>query len=215
MIAKTIQITPAVEPLAGRVADLIPGLVRSTGPVSYDYQFGPGDLLTHVVSASWKAPKTLFSAGCATLALEGGELLGVEIGFAGADFYIFRNNLAALAPGLIAGGQVDYDAFVGLVERAGLASYLNAHVPDDVYYLHALATPEQHRGRGVGRDLLRAAIARAQIAGFRELQLDVLADNPAVDFYQAMGLQILAEVHSPLLSRDHGFPGEYRMAVTL
>lgn len=215
MIAKTIQITPAVEPLAGRVADLIPGLVRSTGPVSYDYQFGPGDLLARVVSASWKEPKTLFSAGCATLALEGGDLVGVEIGFAGGDFYVFRNNLAALAPGLIAGGQVDYDEFVGLAERAGLASYLNAHVPDDVYYLHALATPEQHRGRGVGRDLLRVAIDRARVAGFRELQLDVLADNPAVAFYQAMGLRILAEVRSPLLSRDHGFPAEYRMAVTL
>lgn len=215
MIAKTIQITPAVEPLAGRVADLIPGLVRSTGPVSYDYQFGPGDLLARVVSASWKEPKTLFSAGCATLALEGGDLVGVEIGFAGGDFYVFRSNLAALAPGLIAGGQVDYDEFVGLAERAGLASYLNAHVPDDVYYLHALATPEQHRGRGVGRDLLRVAIDRARVAGFRELQLDVLADNPAVAFYQAMGLRILAEVRSPLLSRDHGFPAEYRMAVTL
>lgn len=67
----------------------------------------------------------------------------------------------------------------------------------------------------MGRDLLKAAIGRARTAGYRELQLDVLADNPAVGFYQAMGLRIVAELRSPLLSRDHGFPAEYRMAVTL
>lgn len=51
--------------------------------------------------------------------------------------------------------------------------------------------------------------------GYRELQLDVLAANPAVGFYQANGLRILAETRSPELSRDHAFPSEYRMAVTL
>ena len=44
---------------------------------------------------------------------------------------------------------------------------------------------------------------------------DAPDDNPAVGFYQAHGLRILSEVHSPYLSREHGFPGELRMAVTL
>ena len=99
--------------------------------------------------------------------------------------------------------------------RARKASYLNAYIPDDVYYLHALAAFPRHRGKGLGKALLQAAIARARAQGFRELQLDVLADNPAVSFYQAMGLSIVSEIRSPELSRDHGFPPEYRMAVSL
>ena len=43
----------------------------------------------------------------------------------------------------------------------------------------------------------------------------VLADNPAVGFYQANGLSIVVETRSLELTRDHGFPSEYRMAVTL
>ena len=47
------------------------------------------------------------------------------------------------------------------------------------------------------------------------LQLEVLAGSPAVSFYQAHGLEILAEIRSPDLTRDHGFPAEHRMALSL
>lgn len=215
MTAGTIQLGRLDAPQVERFASLIPKLIRATGPVSYDYQFGSDGLLDRLVAASWRAPGTLFSAACVTAATDGDELLGIELGFAGPDFYAFKDGLAALAPGLIAQGVVTRDELAGLIKRAGQASYLNAHIPDGVYYLHALSALPEHRGRGVGRALLRAAVERARKAGFRELQLDVLADNPAVGFYQAMGLSILAEVRSPELSRDHGFPAEYRMAVVL
>ena len=216
MSAKTLELAAAdAGDLMERLAPQIAGLIRATGPVSYDYQFGGPDLLEAVVAVSWRTPQTLFCAACTTAAMDGDELLGIELGFAGPNFYVFKNNLAALAPGMIARGEIAYEAFAGLAERAEKASYLNAHVPDDVYYLHALSTPPQHRGKGVGRDLLKAAIGRAKAAGYRELQLDVLADNPAVAFYQAMGLRIRAELRSPELTRDHRFPAEYRMAVTL
>ena len=213
MTAKSIQISKASPDDAVRLAPLIAGLIRATGPVSYDYQFG--GLLERVVAASWNTPDTLFAASAATLATDGDELLGMELGFAGPNFYLFKNNLVALAGDLVAQGVVSLEEIQGLAERAEQASYLNAHVPEDVYYLHALSTPERHRGKGVGRQLLHAAIARAKADGYRELQLDVLADNPAVGFYQANGLRILCETRSPNLSRDHGFPSEYRMAVTL
>jgi ribosomal protein S18 acetylase RimI-like enzyme len=193
----------------------IPGLIRATGPVSYDYQFGTGDLLAHMVTASWPTPDTLFCAACTTAVVDGEDLLGIELGFAGPSFYAYKANLAALGRDLVSRGAATYDDLVGVTVRAAKASYLNAHIPDDVYYLHALATPPAHRGKGVGKVLLRAAIERARAAGYRALQLDVLADNPAVGFYQANGLEILAEIRSPELSRDHGFPAEYRMAVAL
>jgi GNAT superfamily N-acetyltransferase len=215
LTAKPIQPLALDAATAERIAPMIPDLIRATGPVSYGYQFGEGDLLDRLVAASWRTPLTLFSAACTTAAFDGDDLLGIELGFAGPDFYGFKANLAALAPDLIAAGTVTYEELGRLLERAERASYLNAHVPDDVYYLHALSTPLRQRGKGAGRLLLEAAIQRARSAGFRELQLDVLADNPAVGFYQTMGLRILTETASPDLSRDHGFPGEYRMAVTL
>lgn len=215
MTANTLELAPVGDDQIARFAPLIAGLIRATGPVSYGYQFGADGLLEEVVAASWTTPDTLFCAACTTAAVQDGELLGIELGFAGPNFYAFKANLVALAPRLMAEGKVSYEQFAGLAARAETASYLNAHVPDDVYYLHALSTPPQHRGKGVGRDLLQAAIGRAAAAGHRELQLDVLADNPAVGFYQAMGLRIVAEIRSPLLSREHGFPAEYRMAVTL
>ncbi|HZZ34204.1 MAG TPA: GNAT family N-acetyltransferase, partial [Caulobacteraceae bacterium] len=116
---------------------------------------------------------------------------------------------------LIARGVIGFEELQGLATRADKASYLNAHVPDGVYYLHALSTPPEHRGKGAGKALLAAAIDRARAAGHAELQLDVLADNPAVGFYRAMGLNILAETRSPELSSDHGFPSELRMAIVL
>jgi len=213
--AKPVQPAPLDQDQADRIAPLVPDLIRATGPVSYGYQFGAGSLLDRLVAASWSTPDTLFCAACTTAVFDGDDLLGIELGFAGPSFYAFKANLAALAPDLMADGKVTYEELSGLLERAEKASYLNAHVPDDVYYLHALSAPERHRGKGAGRALLEAAVERARDAGFRELQLDVLADNPAVGFYQAMGLRILSEARSPDLSRDHGFPAEYRMAVTL
>lgn len=215
MTAKPVQPAPLDQDQADRIAPLVPDLIRATGPVSYGYQFGAGSLLDRLVAASWSTPDTLFCAACTTAVFDGDDLLGIELGFAGPSFYAFKANLAALAPDLMADGKVTYEELSGLLERAKKASYLNAHVPDDVYYLHALSAPERHRGKGAGRALLEAAVERARDAGFRELQLDVLADNPAVGFYQAMGLRILSEARSPDLSRDHGFPAEYRMAVTL
>lgn len=213
-IAK-VQPGPLSEAEAARFAPLIPLLIRATGPVSYNYQFGTDGLLEKLVAASWVRPDTLFCAACTTAMTEDGELLGIELGFAGPNFYTFKSNLAALAPELIQRGEASYEELSGLMVRAGKASYLNAHIPDDVYYLHALAAFPQYRGKGIGKVLFQSALDRARAAGFRELQLDVLADNPAVGFYQAMGLSILAEIRSPELSRDHGFPSEYRMAVTL
>jgi len=215
MGAQAFQLGPVAGPQGARFAPLIAGLIRATGPVSYDYQFGTEGLLERLVAASWPVAGTLFCAACTTAATDGDALLGIELGFAGPNFAVFKASLAGLAPGLIARGEVAYDELAGLTTRARKASYLNAAIPDDVYYVHALSALPEHRGRGVGKALLSAAMGRARTAGYRELQLDVLADNPAVGFYQAAGLEVLSEVRSPELSRDHGFPSEYRMAVAL
>jgi ribosomal protein S18 acetylase RimI-like enzyme len=197
-----------------KFAPLLPDLVRATGPLSYDYQFGkrPG-FFDDFIAASWRTPDTLFGHDVARVALSSGELAGIEIGFDGPDFYRRRDALAQVSAVLIATGRATLPELRALASRSEKASYLNAYIPDGVYYVLALSVRERQRGRGVGARLLLHAIERARGAGHRALQLDVLADNPAVRFYQAMGLDVLAETRSPELSDEHGFPSELRMGI--
>lgn len=216
MVRDHIDIVPALAKPTDPYVPLITELIRATGPVSYDYQFGgDGRLLNAVVTASWNTPETLFAAATSTLAMAGEELAGIEIGFAGPNFYSYKANLGHLAGPLLESGAVSYEDLAGLAGRAEKASYLNAHVPEGVYYLHALSVSPRFQGRGAGARLLKAALDRARKAGFGELQLDVLADNPAVQFYRSFGLRVVVETTSPELAADHGFPSELRMAIAL
>ena len=95
------------------------GLIRATGPVSYDYQFGTDGLLERLVTASWTAPDTLFCAACTTAAVADGELLGIELGFEGPKFYVFKTNLAALAPGISRLGSLQSTVTAVCVGTAG------------------------------------------------------------------------------------------------
>jgi len=211
-----IEIVPATSAGTPNLGLQIAELVHATGPVSYDYQFGADHrMLDALVSASWDTPETLFAAATSTLALTNGELAGVEIGFDGPKFYSYKANLAPLVGPMLERGVVTLDELSALVARADKASYLNPHVPDGVYYLHALSVFPQFRGRRIGARLLENALNRAREAGFGELQLDVLANNSAVEFFRAFGLHVVVETVSPELSRDHGFPAELRMAIAL
>ena len=51
-----------------------------------------------------------------------------------------------------------------------------------------------------------------QEVGRRGLHLDVLLDNPAVEFYRAIGMQCLAEARARI-PFEHGCPVEMRMAI--
>ena len=80
----------------------------------------------------------------------------------------------------------------------------------------------RNRGRGGTRrgaltehmQLLSRAMNTARTAGFKKLQLDVLSDNPAVNFYQSMGLELLVESRAPK-PQEHGVPPEWRMGIDL
>ena len=61
----------------------IPQLIWSTGPVSYEYQFGTRALFDHAVLGSWPMDGTLFGADATSLAIEDGALMGLEIGMRG------------------------------------------------------------------------------------------------------------------------------------
>ncbi|MFV0254267.1 MAG: GNAT family N-acetyltransferase [Beutenbergiaceae bacterium] len=69
------------------------------------------------------------------------------------------------------------------------------YVADDIPELSMGVVPA-HRGRGIGRGLLRTIAARAQDAGTRAISLSVENDNPAVKLYSAAGFRAV-DVETP------------------
>ncbi|MEM9041860.1 MAG: GNAT family N-acetyltransferase [Actinomycetota bacterium] len=195
--------------------DQIPDLIYATGPASYGYQFGSRTVFDPLVRASWMVPHTLFGHDAAALALDGGELLGVELGFISPGFRERADALAQVWPTI--GEYAELDArdqalLTGLGTRVHECSWLNPTIPSDTYYVFALSVVDEHRGEGVGAALLRHALDQARSNGASGLQLDVLSDNPAVDFYRAHGLEVLVESKAPI-PFSNGVPIELRMGV--
>ncbi len=215
MIVEKIRILDANQG-ASLDINLVADLVRATGPVSYSYQFGfERRLLDILIAEAWHVPQTIFSSSNSIIAEDKHNILGLLIGFSGPNFLTFKRNFSVLVEELVARDEISQAEAIGLAERARKASYLNPNIPKSAYYLHVLSVVPQHHRAGVGAALVGHVSVQARQNKFRTLQLDILSDNPAVSFYQALGFQILVETKSPELSRDHGFPSELRMALTL
>ncbi|MEO6025839.1 MAG: GNAT family N-acetyltransferase [Candidatus Binatia bacterium] len=206
-----IELTAGTPDQAARIAEL----VWSTGPASYSYIFGARERFDRFVGRAWQTAESYFGHTEATVALRGGEVVGVEIGFDGARNYRTRANMTPVGAGLIADGTVSTEDLIGVLERAEKASYLNPYVPDSAYYVLALAVMPDLRGSGLGARLLRNAFERGRRGGCAVLHLDVLSDNPAVGFYRAHGLVTVAETVAPEPCREHGVPMEMRMVASL
>ncbi len=209
-----MEIISASEDVRGTYADEIPEMVWATGPVSYEYHFADRGLFDAVVLGSWHRDGTLFAADATCLAVEDGELMGIEIGMPGPEYRTRQNALGPVWQDLIAKDQIDPDDIPGVLARSEHARWLNPVVHEDTYYIHALSVKPGFRGKRVGYHLIQHAITKAREQGFAKLQLDVLSDNPAVDFYRAVGLELLAETRAPDPSA-FGVPPELRMGMNL
>ncbi len=209
-----MEILESNNSLSARFAPDIPELVWATGPISYEYHFANRDLFDEIVGSSWLMDGSLFASDATTLAVEEGELMGIEIGMPGPEFKQRQNGLAPVWKKLLETGGLSSEDLTGVIERSEAASWLNPVVNDDTYYIHALSVKPGFRGKRVGYHLIDNAIQKAKARGFAKLQLDVLSDNPAVDFYRAVGLELLAETRAPK-PQAYGVPPEYRMGMTL
>lgn len=209
-----MEFVQASEHMLEQYAADIPELVHATGPVSYDYHFPKRKIFDALVTHSWRTPSTLFAAEATRLAIEDGELLGIEIGFHGIEY---RQRIAALRPAwaeILAAGIANPEDVQEVLEHSDHASWLNPAIDEGTYYVHALSVKPAARGKRVGMQLLSNAIESARQQGFGKLQLDVLSDNPAVNFYQSMGLTLLVESRAPI-PEQHGVPPEWRMGIVL
>ena len=200
--------------LAKAHESVIPGLVYSTGPSSYDYQFGGRELLDPVVRKSWHMPDTLFAHDACHFALDNDEVAGFLLSFHASEFRPRGLGLAPVWKDMIASGEVSQEEFSAFLERVEYASWLNPVTRPGIYYIHAIATRPAYRGQRVGVALLQTAIDVAKQLGHGSVELDVLSDNPAVGFYRSQGFELLAETKAPKPFAA-GVPIEYRMGLRL
>ncbi len=209
-----MEIIAATEDVREQYAHEIPELVWSTGPVSYEYHFADRQLFDAIVLGSWLCDGSLFAADATSMAIVDGQLAGIEIGMPGPEYRTRQNGLGPVWQELVANERINPDDIAGVLTRSEHASWLNPVIHDDTYYIHALAVKPEFRGKRLGYHLINNAVTHAREQGFAKLQLDVLSDNPAVDFYRAVGLELLAETRAPDPSA-FGVPPEYRMGMKL
>ena len=148
-----MEIIQATEAHSENWADEVADLVWASGPTTYDYQFGGREYYDEIVKASWGTPGTLFSYDCTTIAVEGDELIAIEIGFRGPEFAQRKKTLPPLWAPLIESGRVTREKLAEIGRAAYLCSYLNVSIPSAVYYVHALAVQESRRGQGIGKQV--------------------------------------------------------------
>jgi ribosomal protein S18 acetylase RimI-like enzyme len=209
-----MQLVDTTKELQEAFASDIPELVWATGPVSYDYHFADRKLFNAVVLGSWRQEETLFAAKKTTLAIEDGQLMGIKIGMPGPEFRAREAALETVWRELVTSKQINTEDIEGLLQRSQHASWLNPVIHSDTYYILAISVKPECRGKRIGYLLMDNAISIAREQGFAKLQLDVLSDNPAVEFYRAVGFELLAETRTPKPSA-FGVPPEYRMGMEL
>ncbi|WOF72417.1 GNAT family N-acetyltransferase [Parvibaculaceae bacterium PLY_AMNH_Bact1] len=211
-----MDITNPDQRSAQTFANQFPDLVHQTGAATYNYLFGPDRALFDAfMKQSWMAPKNLFSHSETTIIADGSTLLGIELGYGGSDWYRFHSSGGTVIGNLFEAGSLNEEGLIALGERSNLISYMNPHIPDHAYYITALSVAASARGTGLGAKLLTNAIDRARKEGYQELHLDVFSDNPAVKFYQSMGLTCMSETVAPIPCRTHNVPMEMRMVIAL
>jgi ribosomal protein S18 acetylase RimI-like enzyme len=201
-----------LQPATPEFATLVPDLVYDTSPALFSHVVGGRtDVLTRWLSGLWSRPDNTFSHEHATVAVADGRMLGLELGYRGADKVRLGRNSSEQSRELL-----DEESLARMSRALSQGTgYLTPFVPDNAYYLMILSVTESGRNRGIGTQLLENAFQRARHAGLKSVHLDVYAGNPAIRLYERAGMEILVETRVPRLERDHGIPPHYRMVLAL
>lgn len=99
-----------------------------------------------------------------------------------------EGDLGVIAVDLGGPGGLQIPVGAAWLRRFSRSSPGYGYVADDIPEL-SMGVVAAHRGRGIGRGLLRTITARAQDAGIRAISLSVESGNPAVTLYTAAGFR--------------------------
>lgn len=185
-------------------------LIYETDEHLFYYLYGNSkEAALQFLEAEWQQDIGIFSHSLCTVAMRGTELVGIELGFDNDTEN--EANTKSNHAGFFALSQENRDH---LLQAVPYLPYLIPPYPKDAYLLQNLASSPKARGLGIGRRLITNAIDNAREKGYKQLQLDVYVDNPAVEFYHHMGLEIVSEVRVPHFEAN-GISSHYRMTKIL
>jgi len=195
-----VEAEPAEEETAAR-------LIYDTGSYVFDCLYDRDfDAFLKITAALWLQQGGAFSHVHARAALHDGRLAGIALGF---PQHLYEQEFGT---GMMAMAEMGSPELLAhLPSVAGHIPWLFPEVPDDAWYLLFLSAHPEARGRGIGELLLNDCFERARKAGCASLHLDVASVNPAVRFYERMGLERLAETSVPKIAASHGVPPHIRM----
>jgi ribosomal protein S18 acetylase RimI-like enzyme len=190
--------------------DLVAELMLATNPALWMYLFdGRRADFERYALGLWQSSGNHLSHDTATAAVADGKLLGVELGYAASEkdrrYGKTRKDLT---------GLFDMDMLQKIGNRNRELLYIAPYIPASAYTLQIISVAKAGRKRGIGRLLLENAFEKARKAGMKSLHLDAYADNPAIGFYQKMGMRILVETRVPHLTA-HDIGTQYRLVKQL
>ena len=190
-------------------ATVVAELIWSADPALMNYLFQGKPNWLRVCTREWPRMNGLVAHARAHVAIDEDAVVGILVTHDPTALDTQFEASAALwtdaeSPDMIA--HLDF-AFT-MMDR------LFPHPPQDAYYVLDLAVGANVRRAGTGRQLMDVASELARSLGKRSLRLDVAKDNPAVAFYERIGMEIGMETRVPYLE-THGVAPHYHMILPL
>jgi len=187
-------------------AALAAELIFDTDPHVFGYWFnGTREKALKYFAFQWKSMEGSFSHIFARGAFNGGNLVGIEAGYDRQTQHREGRAFFRQAETLLENSEFDHFS-----RSLNYMAYLNPPIARDAYYIQTLSVSKERKNEGIGKLLIQSAFERAAKEGYRSCHLDVAGDNPAVDFYLHMGMEVLCEMRTPFLEH-YNIPRHYRM----
>jgi len=191
-------------------SDRIAELIWSTDPVLMNFMFGEMSVFQRAAAREWPSEAGILCHKQAVVAQTDDRIVGLCIAHTTEEY----------GPNFEAAQRIQSDALSAAegahIEKA--LAWMDRLFPEaqgESFYVLELAVSEEAQGQGLGRRLLSNAVDRARQKGCNRLALDVAADNPAVQFYQQLGLKTEIETRVPFLADGHGVGTHLHMSAPL
>ncbi len=190
--------------------DEIASRVFETGASNYRYQFVGYENFRTLIKEALARPRLIFSGDAMTALVDSQGVAGLLSAFSGSEYESRKKEMAAFFADLRSADRFDGEFFDTVAVRARQCSYLNPPVSPRFYYLFAISVADRCRSTGLGQKLMSIVMDKAIETNHRGIHLDVLADNPAVKYYEKLGFAVAAEITVPA-ALEQGVPPHLRM----
>jgi ribosomal protein S18 acetylase RimI-like enzyme len=163
-------------------------LIQEAGNPYFDWLFGSSERSAGVLASWARRSSSEVSTEQVTVAISGGELVGMFIGLSGSAVQRSRKADAFALFGEVGNDPAQRSA---LLQKLKETKNLFVAVESSEYYLSKIGVVPACRGRGFGKALMSEFLAAGRRSGFYRFRLDVSADNErAIRMYRSFGFVI-------------------------